>query len=205
MKSELKSNMIDFLETRGKALFSVLYHFQESDYELLEKLVCYFQKDDVKAKELEIDLNKGILLTGISGSGKSSLMRLFQSLRSIEKGFQIRSCREITLEYAEEGYSVVLRYGKQAKTVQNQVVQFKTFCFDDFGIETDFPHFGVKCEVMKEILNGRYELFVKNQVKTHLITTLNSEDIENRYGSHTRSRMKEMFNYWVMDGVDRRC
>lgn len=204
MKNEIKTDVIDFLEARGKALYGVNFIIQESDYELLEKFVCYFQKDEVKAKALQIDLNKGILLTGISGSGKSNLMRLFQSLLPLEKSFQIRSCREITLEYAEDGHSVVLRYGKQAKTVQNQVVQFKTYCFDDFGLETDFPHFGVKCETMKEILSGRYELFVKNQVKTHLITTLNSEDIEFRYGTHIRSRMKEMFNHWVVNGVDKR-
>lgn len=65
MKTEIKLYLLDYIEARGKALWGVNYHFQESDYAILEKLICYFQKDETKAKSLQIDLNKGILLSGI--------------------------------------------------------------------------------------------------------------------------------------------
>lgn len=197
-------DLIDYVEAKGKAMYGSDFMFEPSDISLVEKFICYFKNDEIKAKELNIDLSKGILLTGFSGMGKTTLFKLFQSFFTSEKGFWMRSCRDISLEYAEEGYQTILRYGKQSKTVQNQVVHFKTYCFDDFGIETDFPHFGVKSEIMSEILHARYDLFNMHKVKTHLITSLSAKDIEARYGSNIRFRMKKMFNHWVMDGGDRK-
>jgi len=52
---------------------------------------------------------------------------------------------------------------------------------------------------MGEILLSRYDLFKTKNVKTHITTNLNAEELEARYGSRVRSRMREMFNLISFD------
>ncbi|MFV0179782.1 hypothetical protein OBK28_09405 [Empedobacter falsenii] len=43
------------------------YTFQKEDFPYIVRLATYFLNDEEKCKELEIDLDKGILLTGPIG------------------------------------------------------------------------------------------------------------------------------------------
>jgi hypothetical protein len=47
---------------------------------------------------------------------------------------------------------------------------------------------------MDEILLSRYDLFLKNKIKTHLSTNLNAQELEKRNGNRVRSRMRQLFN-----------
>ncbi|MGA9588240.1 MAG: ATPase, partial [Salegentibacter sp.] len=59
--------------------------------------------------------------------------------------------------------------------------------------------FGRDCNVLGEIMLSRYELFLDHKVKTHATTNFNAEEIEERYGSRVRSRMRRMFNLIAFD------
>jgi len=52
---------------------------------------------------------------------------------------------------------------------------------------------------MGEILLSRYELFLNHKVRTHATTNLNAGELEERYGSRVRSRMRELFNLISFD------
>ncbi|HEY9168952.1 MAG TPA: hypothetical protein VIN72_05665 [Lutibacter sp.] len=82
----------------------------------------------------------------------------------------------------------------------------KDYCFDDLGLEPTDCHNTKDCNVMEEILLVRYDLFKTKNVKTHITTNLNAEELEARYGGRVRSRLREMFNLISFDqtSVDKR-
>ena len=52
---------------------------------------------------------------------------------------------------------------------------------------------------MAEILLSRYDMFIHHQMKTHITTNLNGDEIEEMYGIRVRSRMRELFNLIAFD------
>jgi len=59
---------------------------------------------------------------------------------------------------------------------------------------------------MGEILLSRYDIFKAKNWKTHITTNLNAEELEARYGSRVRSRLREMMNVIAYDSnsIDKR-
>ena len=83
--------------------------------------------------------------------------------------------------------------------VKNHIINNKSYCFDDLGIEGNLKYYGNECNVMAEILLSRYDLFVSQKIITHITTNLSASEIEELYGNRIRSRMREMFNLISFD------
>ncbi len=79
--------VILWLEKKGVELYGNQFKILESDYPIIYKLIAYFLKDDIACFQLNIDLNKGILLSGPVGIGKTSLMNLMKTLTATEHKF----------------------------------------------------------------------------------------------------------------------
>jgi len=107
-----------------------------------------------------------------------------------EKRHLIKSCRNVSFEFIQDGYEVISRYSRHSFRYNHP----KTYCFDDLGTENSLKYYGNDCNIMAEILLSRYDLFITQKLITHLTTNLNSSEIEQMYGSRVRSRMREMFN-----------
>ena len=107
-----------------------------------------------------------------------------------EKRHIIKSCRDVSFEFIQDGYEVISKYSRQSFRYHHP----KTYCFDDLGTENSLKYYGNDCNIMAEILLSRYDLFISQKLITHLTTNLNSSEIEQMYGSRVRSRMREMFN-----------
>ena len=172
-----------YLEFKGKSLFHQNFTLCSSDKTLLLKLCAYFLNDHALCKQFKIDPNKGILLTGPVGCGKTSFMKLLSAITPKKKTFDLIPARNIAFEFADRGFSVIEKYGNH-----------KSFCFDDLGVEPNGKHFGAECNVIGEVLLSRYDLFINHKVKTHATTNLNARELEDRYGNRVRSRMRAMFN-----------
>ena len=182
------------IEKRGTELFPD-FKFHEEDKPVLQKLLCYFLQDDTVATELGINLNKGIILSGPVGCGKTSLISLMRFLQPQGNRFIVKSCREVSFEFIQNGYEVIHRYSH--RSFYNHEPQ--TYCFDDLGTENNLKFFGNECNVMAEILLSRYDLFVSRNLITHLTTNLSASEIEAAYGNRVRSRMRELFNLIAFD------
>ncbi|WP_440067704.1 ATPase [Tenacibaculum discolor] len=193
---ELKDNHIlyDFkkiliyLDAKGKLLFGKNFKIYEEDEVVLYKLCIYFIRDFEACKKLNIDPNKGILLSGPVGCGKTSLMKLLRHIVPHQKSYELIPARNITFAFNNIGYKTIQEYGNSS-----------FYCFDDLGVETTGRHFGKDCNVMGEILLSRYDLFLQRKIRTHATTNLNAQELEERYGNRVRSRMRQLFNLVAFD------
>ena len=147
-------------------------------------------KDEPTCFQYGINLNKGILLTGPIGCGKTSLMNLMKYLTATEHKFFVKPCRDISFEFIQDGYQIIHKYSN-GKLYQSEP---RTYCFDDLGTENNLKYFGNECNVMAEILLSRYDLFISKKLFTHITTNLSATEIETHYGNRVRSRLREMVN-----------
>ena len=187
--------MLIYLEAKGKLLFDKNFKIYSEDEAILYKLCIYFIRDFDACKKLNIDPNKGILLSGPVGCGKTSLMKLLPHIVPHQIKHIVVPARNITFNFNKSGFKIIEDYGNNG-----------FYCFDDLGVETTGRHFGQDCNVMGEILLSRYDLFLKKNTKTHATTNLNAQELEERYGNRVRSRMRQLFNLIAFDkeSVDKR-
>lgn len=180
--------MLIYLDAKGKLLFGQQFKIYKEDRDILYRLCLYFIQDRIACKELGIDIDKGILLSGPVGCGKTSLIRLLKHLVPHRKPYEVVPTRNIVFGFNHIGYKTIEDYGN---------TQF--FCFDDLGIEPMGRHYGKDCNVMGEILLSRHDLFLGKKIKTHATTNLNAAELEELYGIRVRSRMRQLFNLVAFD------
>lgn len=181
---------LNYLEFHGKLTYGQAFKIQEKDKPVILKLLIYAIRDKSNALKLGIDINKGILLSGPIGCGKTSIMHLLKPFMYQKQEYKIKTCREISYEFAKQGYEALQPYTTKSMH-QNRL---SGYCFDDLGAEQQIKHFGNDCNVMAEILISRYENFIENNSITHITTNLSASEIEKHYGNRLRSRMRNMFN-----------
>ncbi|MFM9988342.1 AAA family ATPase [Flavobacterium sp.] len=196
------TEIIVWLEKRGIDLYGSHFKILESDYPIIYKLIAYFLKDEATCFQYTIDLNKGILLSGPVGCGKTSLLNLMKYLTPTEHRFFLKSTRDISFEFIQDGYEIIHKYSK-GKLYESQP---KTICFDDLGTENNLKYYGNECNVMAEILLSRYDIFTSKKIQTHITTNLSASEIENVYGNRVRSRLRELCNLIAFEkhSIDKR-
>jgi ABC-type polar amino acid transport system ATPase subunit len=168
----------------GKSRFGQKFELHKCDHNILYKLICYAIRDEERCTELGMDINKGIILAGPVGCGKSAFMNLINEFNYPDRRYKILSTKEVAVFYNIEGY----------KYINNIADHLKHYCFDDLGVEPFLKHMGNECNTMEFILFKRYDLFKTQGILTHITTNLNADQVESIYGTRIRSRMREMFN-----------
>lgn len=181
---------LTWLEQQGKIVYGNNFALIPQDLPAIRKLLAYFLNDTVTAELYGISLQKGIYLTGPVGCGKTSLMFLLRQIQQTENRYVIRSCRDISFEFNEHGYTTIAKYS---------VLSFRKFepivyCFDDLGVENNLKFYGNECNIMAEIILSRYDQFISRKLLTHITTNLSATEVEAFYGNRVRSRMRELFN-----------
>lgn len=184
------SKILIYLNAKGKLLFGKKFRIYEEDKKILLKLCSYFIRDRESCNKFNIDLEKGILLSGPVGCGKTSLMKLLRHLVPFQRPYEMIPCRNVSFSFNHLGFKAIEEYGNT-----------KFFCFDDLGVEPAGRFYGKDLNVMGEVLLSRYDLFLqtKHKIKTHATTNLNAQELEERYGNRVRSRMRELFNLIAFD------
>ena len=163
----------------------------DSDNEHIVRSLCmYFTRDENFAG----DLDKGVLLYGPVGVGKSALMKFFK--RNQTFAFRLVACRDISNSFAAHGYDCIETYSSNHNLPVNEDafgMQEIGMCFDDLGTEPEAKHFGANKNLMAEIILNRYDREL-TPISTHVTMNITVEQVEQYYGSRVRDRLKEMFN-----------
>ena len=197
MNEQQYSEIITWLQTKGKTIYGQHFHIPETDFKIIHKLIAYFTQDQQICSHYNLNLKKGILLTGPIGCGKTTTMNLMKFIAPPEHKFFVKPTRDISFEFIQDGYEVIHRYSK-GKLYQSEP---KSICFDDLGTENNLKYYGNECNIMAEILLSRYDLFTTKKLQTHITTNLSAPEIENHYGNRIRSRLREMFNLIAYDNT----
>ena len=164
--------------------------------------MIYAIRDKVTAETLNINIQKGIILSGPVGCGKTSLMFLMNHFFQQGYDYQMKPCRDIAFNFAAKGYEALNPFTKKEGTK----MRLNSYCFDDLGTEKQIKHFGNDCNVMAEIILTRYDNFIHNNTITHITTNLSASEMEEIYGDRVRSRLRQMFNLIAFDkdSIDKR-
>lgn len=156
-----------------------------------DKVLRYFAGDE----NCGLDLNKGLLISGKTGTGKTELMKLFAVNPNCP--FKVITCRDVTKEFMTNGTDSLNQYRSLIKNLHRGKSIFGNgewfgICFDDLGTESSAKNFGNSLNVMSEIIQDRYD--IKNHKYTHITTNMTAGQIGEAYGDRVQSRMAEMFN-----------
>lgn len=156
--------------------------------ELVSAFAKYFARE-----QGVLPLNKGIILSGCTGCGKTTLFRLFYYANTNATNdnvvlFKWSDCPSIAMNYTDRdnGGVAALRPHFRGAAL-----------FDDLGAEEVASHYGNKADVMRQIIQERY----KFGALTFITTNLTFRQIAKDYGERIASRLSEMCS-WVDMGIN---
>jgi hypothetical protein len=140
-------DLFSMIEDKGKECFGEKFFLSKKDYPVLRKLLVYFFADNEMTINENLDLKKGIMLSGPVGCGKTSIMSLVRYFQNENVRHTIKPCREIVLDFFSQGFETITKYGKSFHSLEGASLP-KTYCFDDLGFEKEAIYYGNQCDVM---------------------------------------------------------
>lgn len=192
------------LDTQSEPIFNLLsYYFIKSPMfvEIAEKM-------GVKNPSLD----KGIMLASNYGVGKSDMVKLFsanqrqvylvRTAKTIAQQFVNSKEKILPEEYVNpkvEGSSFINGYNDSTRFFH----PISGLCIDDVGSENIKNNFGNIANVIGDLIEQRYEKKLTGEL-LHATTNMGKEELTSYYGERVVSRMREIFNWIVWEGKDRR-
>lgn len=179
------------------ALKNRIFKVDENNQVFLNLLCKYFAQDETFETLHKGELQKGLLVTGNHGTGKTSSFQIIQTISQKynlkQLWFPIAPTSKIVEKYNMEKNKdfIVKRYSKG------------TFLFDDLGAEKEASNYG-KEDIFIRILENRYNEFMAKGIKTYITSNLTLQEIRKRYGERVEDRFVQMFNFLEIDGKSKR-
>ena len=183
------------------------YVIDEENEVQIKKLCLYFAGDKRFETQYGLKLDKGLLLMGLLGNGKSHAMRFFQNNQM--NSYNVVKARAIVKfwqnEVQEQAVKAVDYYSTNREMEVNRFGhKIAGLCIDDLGTEAvPAIRFGDRRNVIEEIILSRYDDQLPFNT-THITTNITEDEIESKYGSRVRDRLREMCNVIVFEGQSRR-
>lgn len=194
------------MEIHGQIMHGHNFRLFQEDNHVLLQFYAYFTGDEALCKHYDINLNKGLFLSGKTGVGKTVHMKLVRQFLSFKERFKMKACQQLALEYMDQGSPILMQYGRNYVDRIDHNTMNTSYCFDDLGTEDEVKHFGTQTNAMGQVILMRYNLFQSRQVHTHFTSNLTADQIEFHYGDRVRSRLREMCNWieYTTDSTDKR-
>lgn len=137
-----------------------------------------------------LDFNKGILLKGGTGRGKTFLLKVFAEFLKIDNLSYKSDGKEYPLSFKViNAKNIVMFYQNEGANALQRIITMPCLCIDDIGAEmAESSHYGNKTSVIDWIIDQREE--------RHLITfgTTNFNRLSEQYDDRVISRINSLFN-----------
>lgn len=186
------------------------YIIDNNSEKIINKISEFATRDEVFIKDLLLSFDKGILLMGKVGCGKTvifgglvNFLRIFRFYTKNSFRYEKLTADFLPAYYFTEGFSKkgydIFEDGIVIKDKRKSIMSDRLF-IDDIGSENVVSNFGNTTNVIGELILRRYDC----KLKTFATTNLDRKTLKSFYGDRVYSRMNEMFNFIVVDGDDRR-
>lgn len=133
--------------------------------------------------QTNLNRDKGLLIRGAIGSGKTFTMKVIQKWLSEQKKFSFYRCQNIAEDFNKAGSNVLVEYNIE-----------KEILFDDLGAEEQGRFYGDKQEVFEKIILHRYDVYTTTGHRTHFTTNFSNEQLQKKYGARAYDRLKDLVN-----------
>ena len=177
------------------------FKIDDSNRNIMNQLFLY-----TDGRSEKLDSNKGLLLRGDIGTGKSTIMQILNRYSYFTRGkarggYPIGGFRIDSASCIANGFSMRGKDALELYTYNNGTPRM--ICFDELGREPiPAKYFGTELNVMQYIFQCRYEL--RHEAITHVTTNLTIKEIQRIYGAYIADRINEMFNVLDLNGASRR-
>lgn len=186
-------NMLKYIQGK-KRYNNINWELDRFNDPIVAQLCMYFTGDE----RCKLDPDKGLLIFGNVGCGKTTLMRLFNENQ--KSSFRIVPCKVIAdkvLKAKNDADDVIREYSRLYSNSAHGL-EFKNgdslgICFDDLGTEDEVKNFGNTRNVMADLILRCYDNY-QMKGRIHITTNLTRDKIKELYGDRVASRMQEMFN-----------
>jgi DNA replication protein DnaC len=153
------------------------------------QIFCYFFSNDERFEaELGYSFNKGLMIIGSTGLGKTKTIEAISHNPIFP--ISIFSMIDIAEKVRDNGHVEL--------NTANSIL------LDDVGSEQEsVKHYGTSINWFKDFIE-MYYLNHRNYRKLIVTTNCGGDEIERKYGTRVRSRVREMFNQIKIVGNDKR-
>jgi DNA replication protein DnaC len=178
-----------------KSCSSIGREYKPLHESILKELALYAIRD----KSFKGNLNKGILIIGDVGSGKTFVMEAFCKLLC---------AMHRTPVFETSSRDIAKKYRKGSETMfslEDEISRSPIMFIDDLADEVDSSKvFGTEIFVGYEVLSTRYDVWINEGFITLATSNLDRKNLLLKYGKRIDSRIEQMFNVVVLDGIDLR-
>lgn len=137
--------------------------------------------------------SKGLCLLGKVGVGKTAVARVIAKAALFRWWDSARLAR--VYQNDPEHFMEI---------VAGDIYGIDPLVIDDVGREPTVNDYGTRLEVMGEAISRRSAVYDRTGIQTIITSNLDIEDIVQRYGERTMSRIEGMCNIIVFEGGDQR-
>ncbi|MCQ2608754.1 MAG: AAA family ATPase [Bacteroidales bacterium] len=153
----------------------------------LQQFIEYSFNPDYENKE------KGILLIGSTGVGKTMLMQMFMDFVSVYPIYISHNNDLLNARMIKRTAQEIANYYKENGEIEEMLERFVILWIDDMGSEDVVNHFGNKRNVIEDLI------FTRAERGLYTFATTNISKFSDIYGDRTVSRMNRMFFPVVME------
>lgn len=151
------------------------------------------------------DHYKGIYISGNTGSGKSLLLTLMAAIANYYHIYYEFDDKQIPLTWADTRTDELCTdFIMQGAEVVLKAKSAPVLCLNDFGSEpVEQLYMGNRMTIIRQLIESRADRIGQFTLITSNLP-IGCEEIVNRYGSRVASRLRQMCNYFILAGTDRR-